>query len=122
MKVITFQEPLLSQVTKIAQNAGQSTDEFVINAVRYYMAIYRQKRIQVETEAWYSLSFDQRKAYQGQYVAVYDGKVIDSDDDRSTLFHRVRQKLGNEPVAIIAGGDTEMPTYQVPFSSQSRML
>lgn len=114
MNVIALQEPqLIVQVTEIAQIEGQSAHEFVTEAVRHYVAIYRQKRIQVETDAWYALPAPKRQTYQGQYVAVYGGKIVDSDRVRLTLFHRLRQTVGSEPFLIIEGGSAEMPTYQV---------
>ena len=114
MNVITLQEPqLVAQVTEIAKVKGQSANEFILEAVRHHVAMYRKKRIQAETVAWYALPLAQRQAYQGQYVAVYLSNIVDSDKERLTLFHRTRQRFGNEPVLIIEGGGDDMPTYRI---------
>lgn len=43
----------------------------------------------------------ERERYAGSYVAFADGSVIDHDENRRTLYLRVRQAYGNKPVPII---------------------
>ena len=45
--------------------------------------------------------------YRGQYVAIHEGKVVDSSDDKLALALRVLNKIGN--VAIHVGLVTEGP-------------
>ncbi len=66
-----------------------------------------------ETEAWYNLPLEERKRYEGKFVAVYEGQVVDSDLDRLALYHRLRQKFGRQTVLITEGGDYPIPVYQV---------
>jgi hypothetical protein len=44
--------------------------------------------------------------YAGLYVAFYQGRVVDSDVDRSTLAQRFYAQYGNVPVCIAKPGVT----------------
>jgi hypothetical protein len=63
---------------------------------------------QLEREAayWYARSIEERQPYLGQYVAVYQHAVIDHDADRRALYLRVRARLPDRPVLIVAGEAT----------------
>lgn len=114
MSEIVLREPeLIATVTQIVESEGRTAAEFLNDAVRKAITTYRQKRIQAESEAWYALSAEQRDAYAGQFVAVHNGQVVDSDGDRMVLFGRVRETFGREPVALLEGGREPMPTYRV---------
>jgi hypothetical protein len=114
MPTIALQEPsLIEEVQRITEAEGIDTAAFVAEAVRRHLAAYRQKRIVAETEAWYNFPVEERKRYEGQFVAVYKGQVIDSDPDRLTLYHRVRQQVGRQAILITEGGDYPIPVYRV---------
>lgn len=114
MMPIALQEPrLVAEIMEIAEREGQTASDFVVEAVQRYIALYRQKRIQAETEAWYRLPASQRQRYAGQYVGVRDGKVVDSDPERLALYYRLKERFGREPVLIMEGGALEMPVYRV---------
>ncbi len=113
MSTLTLQEPLADEVRQAAQQEGMEAADFLADAVRHRLAAFRQKRIVAETEAWYRLPIEERQKYQGKYVAVYDGQVIDSDTDRLALYLRVRERLGRQTVLITEGGDHPIPIYRV---------
>lgn len=114
MNTINLQEPsLLSEIYAIAKDEDQEAVEFVTEAVRRHLARYRQKRILAETTAWYRLPSNVRDQYRGQYVAVCHDEIVDSDEERLTLYRRVRERFGRRPVLIIEGGDQPMPVYRV---------
>ena len=114
MAAIALHEPLLVEETEqVAAHEGMDAAQVVAEAVRYYLAMYRQRRIAAETEAWYALPADVRHSYAGRYVAVFGGQVIDSDPDRLTLYFRVREHFGRQPVLITEGGDQPIPVYHI---------
>lgn len=112
--MIALQEPILvEEVHQVAEREGIAEAEFVAEAVRRHLAIYRQKRIITETEAWYRLPVEERKSYAGRFVAVHNGQVVDSDQDWLTLYLRVRERYGRQPVLITEGGDHPIPVYRM---------
>jgi plasmid stability protein len=60
----------------------------------------RRAKIHAEAQAWQKMPNAERQQYQGNFVAVHEGQVIDCDPDRLALYHRVRKKLGDVPVLI----------------------
>ncbi len=73
-----------------------------------------------EIEAWYGLPVEERKRYEGQFVAVYKGQVVDSDSDRLTLYHRLRQQFGRQTILITEGGDYPIPVYRARSPRRGR--
>jgi hypothetical protein len=114
MTTIALQEPkLIAEIMEIAEHEGQSATDLVIEAVQRYIALHRQKRIQAETEAWYRLPVADRQQYAGHYVAVTGGEVVDSDSERLTLYYRIKERYGREPVLIMEGGEQAIPVYHI---------
>ena len=114
MNTIHLQEAtLVREVQQVATHEGKEAEAIVEEAVRRHLAHYRQKRILAETEAWYRLSTEIRNQYKQQYVAVYNGKIVDSDNDRLLLYFRVRERYDRQPVLLIEGGDQPMPVYRI---------
>ncbi len=113
METLSLQSPLADEVRQAAQREGIEASEFLADAVRHRLAVYRQKQIVAETDAWYRLPAEERRKYEGKYVAVHGGQVVDSDPDRLTLYLRLRERFGREPVLMTEGGDHPIPVYRV---------
>ena len=121
MPTIILQEPsLVEEVQRVTEQEGLDTTTFVVEAVRRHLATYRQKRLVTETEAWYRLPAAERQSYEGKYVAVYQGQVVDSDPDRLKLYFRVREQFGRQTILIIEGGDYPIPVYRVRSPRRGR--
>ena len=113
MPELVLRESLADEVRLAARQEGVDAAEFLAEAVQYRLANFRQKRIAAESDAWYRLPAGEREKYEGRYVAVLNGAVIDSDTDRLTLYFRVREKFGRQPILITDGGDHPVPVYRV---------
>ena len=121
MSEILLKEPaLVEAVYQVAAKEGLNGDDFVAEAVRHRLAVYRQKRIWAETERWYALPVETRKQYAGKFVAMYEDAIVDSDPNRAILYFRVRERFGRQPVLIIAGGDQPMPVYRIRSPRRAR--
>ena len=121
MQTITLQEPsLVEEVQRITEQEGLDTATFIAEAVRRHLATYRQKRIVAETEAWHRLPTAERKHYEGRYVAVYQGQVVDSDPDRLQLYFRVRKRFGRQTILITQGGDHPISVYRARSPRRGR--
>ena len=72
----------------------------------------RQQLVEEQTK-WYARPLIERRQYQGQYVALKDGEVIDQDQDQRSLVLRVKAQLGQAPVAILFADWEAPPTYTI---------
>jgi antitoxin (DNA-binding transcriptional repressor) of toxin-antitoxin stability system len=69
--------------------------------------------LQKEREAFHRLRDQLLKTHRGQFVAVLDGQVVDSDVDNCKLAQRVYNKFGYVPIYIQRV--EEKPTvYDIP--------
>jgi hypothetical protein len=53
------------------------------------------------------------QGYEGKWVAVYQGKVVDVDEDETALIERVLQRFGEVPVYIQQVLPTGLPIYRI---------
>lgn len=53
------------------------------------------------------------KGYEGKWVAVYQGKVVDADEEERVLLKRVREKFGYVPVYIQRVLSEGLPVYKI---------
>ena len=67
-------------------------------------SVSRRAKIHAEAEAWRALPPTERNKYGDEFVAVHNGRVIDHDPDRLTLYRRMRAQLGNTPALITPAG------------------
>ena len=63
-------------------------------------AMKREAAILREEAAFRQLHSSLHKQYAGQYVAIYNGQLIDSDSDQVVLYRRIRQQYPGEFVWI----------------------
>ncbi len=120
MSVIQLREATLTdEVYQVATQEGKDAADVVADAVRQYLAAYREKRIRAEAQVWYSMPAEVRNQYKGVVVAVYNGEIVDSDPDRRTLYIRMRDRFGRQPVLLVDGGDQPMPVYTVYSARQA---
>ncbi|MEZ4866270.1 MAG: DUF5678 domain-containing protein [Caldilineaceae bacterium] len=113
MIAIELQETALAEeVNRVATHESKEAKDVLAEAVRQYLDAYREQRIHVEAQAWYAMSSATRSQYQGRFVAVYNGEIVDSDPNQRTLYLRTKEQYGREPVLLVEGGDQPMPVYQ----------
>lgn len=65
-----------------------------------------------EREAYERLEPELLTLYKGQYVAIREGQVVDSDPDEMALVRRVYEKLGYGPMYVRKVG-APLPVYRI---------
>lgn len=75
-----------------------------------------QNPVEREMQAYESLRPLLEREYLGQFVAIYDGQLVDSDFDKGVLLNRFYNQFGNVTVYIKKVGESER-VYKVltPF-------
>ncbi len=63
-------------------------------------SVRKKEPIDQEIEAFERLKEVLLKEHEGKYVAIYGGKVVDSDEDDKKLARRVYRRYGLEPILI----------------------
>ena len=100
MLTVTLKPDVADQVEAVAQEARLDADTVVDKAVRAYLAQWRREKIRAETVAFEQQREGLLARYNGHYVALHEGQVIDHDPDLRTLHLRVFARLGHTPVLL----------------------
>jgi len=73
----------------------------------------QRRKIEIEQRAYEKQHRQILTDYRGQYIAMYHGKIVDSDVDGASLSQRVRARYGNETVLITPVLEEPMQTITV---------
>lgn len=69
-------------------------------AIEQYLSEQRSIEIEKEQQAYEAQHAQLLTTYQGQYIAMRGGQVVDHDTDRVALSRRVRSRYGSSAVLI----------------------
>ncbi len=109
MHEIMLEPELYKRIEKAALEQETSTNNIFSEAVRQYLWELNRRKVSEETRI-YRQKHEQLKAtYLGQYIAMFQGEVVDQDEDFQELHQRVRQQFGQQPVMITLVEETAYP-------------
>ena len=98
--VVLRESALVYQLEQLAERTAQPVEEILETAVASYLDELQRIGIYTETQAFWDMHRGLVQSYLGQYVAIYQGEVVDHDRDVPHLSQRVRKKFGILPVLI----------------------
>jgi hypothetical protein len=78
------------------------SSEEIYPAVELLTPPHRAKNEQFlrDKQAFWAMRTELLQRYEGQYVAIYQGKVVDNDQDKVALALRVYQTYGYVPIFV----------------------
>jgi len=91
---------LVEQIKRLAAEQAQPAEKVLETAVQTHLDQLEREAIHAETEAFWEMHDELVRKYEGEHVAVYQGSVVDHDEDASRLERRVRAHFGELPVLI----------------------
>jgi predicted transcriptional regulator len=112
---ITIEPTFQAKLEQIAQSTGKSPEEIVNEAIQEHLERLNEQRLEAEIRAFKQMHANLKTSYFGQFVAVYEGQVVDSVSDFESLFLRVQARFGDAPVLI--GQVTNSPIEEWHFRS-----
>ena len=120
--MIQLPQDLYDAVRKKAAAQKKTTDALVIEWVSEHLDESETSEItqlfEQEVAAFERMRFDLVAQYAGQFVAIYQGKVVASGSDKLALLDQVREQYGNvvcyiEKVASDSPRTVRMPSVRV---------
>jgi predicted transcriptional regulator len=115
MLTVNVNPDIAEQIGRLADETRMDTEALVDQALRAYLAQFRQEKIRTETQAFEQQRASLLRQYRGEYVAIHEGRVIDHDPDLRTLHLRVFARLRHTPVLLKKV--TEEPDRELVFRS-----
>ena len=91
---------LVERLKRLAADQAQPAEKVLETAVQTHLDQLEREAIHAGTEAFWEMHDELVRKYEGEHVAVYQGRVVDHDEDASRLERRVRAHFGELPVLI----------------------
>ncbi len=106
----------IAQLERVADTKGTSTEKLAERAIRQFLRDETRRMIQRESQAFRTMHAELLTRYPGQYVAVYQGRVVDHDTDQLALFLRVDEGYPQAPLLIkqVLPEPEEIYTFRSP--------
>lgn len=111
MEPITLRPKLLETLEKDAKRQTKSVNDVVNEAVEYYLREQQRSKLDLEVAAYEDMHSELRKTYLGQWVAIHNQQLVDSDTDRIALYFRIRRKYGQ--VSILLRQVKDQPVEEI---------
>ncbi len=92
MATLTLPKETVDGLGQVANQMGVDLVDLAEKAIRQYLRREAEKKIAEEEAAFRGQHSQLLTQYGGQYVAMHNGQIIDSDRDELALFVRVRQQ------------------------------
>lgn len=118
MTNLHISEQLAQAIQTEAAEREQTIEDFLQSVLRREKTLANRRKITQEQAWWMQLPLRERAKYEGEYVAIYQKKLIDHDPDRRSLATRVRKDFHDLPVLIMpAEGPREIWIHSPHFRS-----
>jgi hypothetical protein len=112
-QTIAIPSELLESLQQIAQDSGRSVEDLVEDVFREYLRDQRHAYLMGEMDRFRSRHADLLRSYRGRYITMRDGQVIDNDSDGGTLYARVREQHGEQPILIVQVTESPEQEYTI---------
>lgn len=97
---LTLQPSLQSKLDSMVHFWDKPAEDIIKEALNGHLKQLETQKLDAERAAFEQMHPEIKTRYQGQFVAVHQGKIYDSDMDFEALCLRVQASLGNTPVLI----------------------
>jgi hypothetical protein len=111
MDAIALRDDLRETLERDAEQEAKSISEIVNVAVERYLHERQLAKLDTEIAAYERMYPELHQKYLGKWVAVYEQKLVDHDDDRAALYRRVRATFRR--TAVLIRQVTEQPDNEI---------
>lgn len=101
MSGIDVSTELIKPLEQLAAERGESVNAIVEQLIVSFLRDQRHLYLHDEMERFRRHHEIIRQQYEGQFVGLRDGQVLDHDADGHQLYIRLRQKYGDLPILIV---------------------
>ncbi len=88
------------KLQQMAARVGETPVALAERAVRAFLHNAAREAMRREMQAYHARHAELLRQYAGRYIAMYQGEVVDDDDNQLALLARVEQGYPDLPVLI----------------------
>lgn len=86
-------EETVMSLWQMAESQGTTAEALAEQAIRRYLRQQAEAKIAREEEHYRAQHTELLERYSGRYIAMHEGRVIDTDSDELALYLRIRQRF-----------------------------
>ena len=101
MATIELPRRLINPLQQLATEQGSSVEKVIENALTDYLRQQRHQQLLEEMERFRAQHEQLKEQYLGQFIGMYNGRILDHDSDGGNLYKRLRQQHGDLPILIV---------------------
>lgn len=101
MSAIDVRYDLFKPLQQLAEERGETINTIVEHLIADFLREQRHRYLMDEMERFRSRHNELWPRYLGQFIALRDGEVLDSDADGGKLYARLRERYGDLPILIV---------------------
>lgn len=120
IQTVDLRPDLTRSLTESAKLEQRTITDLINDAVEYFLEMRWREALDREMAAYAALHADLWRQHPGQWVAVYQGRLVDQAADEITLVRRIRAQLGEVPVLICQVGPSPVEESWVRTPSTGR--
>ncbi len=110
---INLDEETARALNWLAKRRNVHPDALAIEAIEEKIRAETQRALEQEAEAFREMHSQLLNEMPGEYVAIYQGVLIDHDPDIAALVRRIEERFPGEPVLIRRVGERVEPVIHV---------
>ena len=100
MPNLVVSERTVNRLQQVAQTNKTSIEKLAEQVIRDYLRREAEQAIDREIEAYRQMHQELLQHYKNEYVAVYQGQMIDHDESKLALYLRIQAEYPEIPVLI----------------------
>ena len=100
MNHLAINDITVRRLKRVAKAKNTSPEQLAEQAIHDFLRADAEAAIEREIEAFRQMHPNLLKRYFGQYVAIYQGQLVDHDQDRLALYLRIDNKFPDVPVLM----------------------
>lgn len=100
MDAIVLRPDLQQTLEQNATQEAKSVADLVNEAVEFYLREQQRAKLDREILAYEAMHPELNQKHPGQWVAIHNQQLVDSDENGSALYQRIRAKYGRISVLI----------------------
>jgi len=111
METVLVNDEITQQLRQMAAQSGETLETLTERGLREFLRVTTRRAMRREVQAFQAQHTALLAQYSGQYIAMYQGQVIDVDVDQLALLARIDAIYPHTPVLIMPVRADSVETY-----------
>lgn len=121
LQTIDLRPDLTALLSSNARRENKSIGDLVNEAIELYLDTRWREALAREAAAYAEIHATLWQTIPGKWIAMYEGRVVDQDEDPRALHLRVSERFGETPVLMCPVGPTPKEEIWIRTPSTGRI-